>query len=315
MPRSFARITTTIWRDRDFTNLTMAQQGLYFMLESQSEISAAGTLALTVRRWSKNASDLTPELLEQELRTLESEGHVCIDEDTEELLVRTFIKWDGGYENSKRRPVIRDAALAIQSPRLRAVVAAELTKLGLPDMASQLALNSPPDTPPDSPSNLRRDTVPDAVSDAITPSERVGVTLGEYVGNPLTATRNPQSAIPEREPSSGASDTPDEELSPHCSTHQPNGTDQPCGPCRQARASLPQRLDAAHRRASERASAAAHERARLRKAEIANCQLCDSDGRRPTGDGVLGPVCDHIHREPGARARAEAAVQRETRTA
>jgi hypothetical protein len=40
---------------------------------------------------------------------------VLVDEDTEELLVRTFVKWDGGYKHAKRVLAVAAYTKAIRS--------------------------------------------------------------------------------------------------------------------------------------------------------------------------------------------------------
>lgn len=174
MARSYGRFTTSIYRDKDFRALTLAQQGAYFMLGLQAEVSAAGTLSLTLRRWSRLASDQTADSFGAVLAEVQKLEHVLIDEDTDELLIVKFVKWDGGYTNSKRLPVVREAALAIESSTLRYALAVEMHKLGLVDIASELV----------------PDALSDRASDAVSPSDRVVVTEGELV----VPTHNPQSA-------------------------------------------------------------------------------------------------------------------------
>lgn len=281
MPRTFARITTSIWRSRKFVeDLTLEQQGAYFMLESQGEITAAGTLALTERRWAKLSKGMTPERLRAQLDELERAGHVLIDDDTEEVLVVKFVRFDGGYTNVKRIPVIRDAARAIASPRLRAALAVELADLGLTGVASDLDPDSPPDTPSPPPRNSPSRPGRDRASDAVSPSERVGVTeVEEEIPQPLTAT-------PEGEPSAAASGMPDDdEPPPHCARH-PDGTADPCGACGTAR----QRNRAWH--AQRDASQAAARRALA--AARAACSRCNDQGflEHPVTRDYLGR-CDH----------------------
>jgi hypothetical protein len=131
MSRNYANFATAIWRpEDDFGDLTMPAQWAYFMLSTQSDISAAGVLSLNVRRWSMRARGVTREIVVAALKELQAAEKVFYDYDTEELLIRTFVKADGGYGNRKRRPVIERAALELESPRLREALAKELRKLG-----------------------------------------------------------------------------------------------------------------------------------------------------------------------------------------
>lgn len=202
--RNYGRFTTTIYRDEDFRALTLAEQAVYFMLGLQPEVTAAGTLPLTLRRWANMAEGLTRDDLAETLSVLAEHGHILVDWDTEELLIVKFVKWDGGINNDKRRPVIREAALAIESKPIRHRLAHEIAKLGYADMASAFSV--------------------EGASEAQSGFDRVVVTEGESVPNPQTATTNPSSATPEGEPLGDA------EPSPFCSKH-PNGTEKSCGPC------------------------------------------------------------------------------------
>jgi hypothetical protein len=204
MARAYGRFTTNIWRDKKFCALTVAEQWAYFMLGIQPDITAAGVLSLTVKRWSGLAADATPDALSDVLSDLTAKRFLVVDNDTEELLVRAFVKWDGGINNDKRRPVVLEAAHAVASQQIRAVLAQELKDLGVSDALWH--------------------ALPDSPSDAISPFDRVVVTeVGNY--------RNPQSL--NLNPEGGAVHA-DAEPAPFCSKH-PNGIDKPCGACADAR--------------------------------------------------------------------------------
>lgn len=112
----------------------------------------------------------------------------------------------------------------------------------------------------------------------------------------------------------GESSVPREDRTPppnHCSKH-PGGTTDPCGPCGAAKR---QRADfeAEQARVTKLlTSEAAHRDAQLRRAAIEHCGLCDDDGRRQPERTA---VCDHVQRQPGALARARAAVQNQEQSA
>lgn len=183
MARDYANVFTAIWREADFRALHASEQRTYFLLVTQPDISAAGTLALTTKRWAGLAADTDRSSIERDLKGLEAAAFVFVDHDTEELLVRTFVKHDKGYGNPKRRPVILAAARALESPRLRAVLWGEMDKLGLTDMLPPLGItpgDSLSDSPSDALSDSHADTHPDRPSgtqrDSSSASERVVVT-------------------------------------------------------------------------------------------------------------------------------------------
>lgn len=180
MARSYGRITTDIWRDTKFRSLSGDAQRAYFVLCTQPDITATGLLPYTLRRWAAYASDGTVDALSNALSELASKRFVVIDEDTEELLVRSFAKWDGGIANRNRRPVVIEAAEAIVSQRIRAVMAVELQELGVTDALSDALCHAPTDAPMDGPSA----------------SDRVVVTEGEYVPQPLNHNPQPTTSTP-----------------------------------------------------------------------------------------------------------------------
>lgn len=140
MARSYGQIMCSIWDDPDFCQLSAVAQRTYFMLVTQPDITACGSLSLTVRRWARTLPESDRGSLEPALRELEAERFVLVDYDTEELLVRTFAKHDGGYKHAKRVLAVIAYAKAVRSPRLRQVVASELAKLNV-DSGIEVAID------------------------------------------------------------------------------------------------------------------------------------------------------------------------------
>jgi hypothetical protein len=132
MARTYGNIATAIWLDDDFQRLTIDGQHTYLLLATQPNISAAGVLPMTLGRWSSRAADSNIDRFEGALDELVQLHFIHIDRGSEELLVRSFVKWDGGFGNPKRKPVIIRAGREVQSPMLRRVLAIEFEKLGLP---------------------------------------------------------------------------------------------------------------------------------------------------------------------------------------
>jgi hypothetical protein len=258
MARNYGRFTTSIWRDPDFTSLTLEQQAVYFMLCTQAEVSAAGALPLTLRRWANLAIDSNVEDLEGLLEDLEEAGHVAVDRGTEELLIVKFMKWDGGWRNEKRAPVVRDAVKAIVSVHIRDIAVDEVRRF----MAS------------DALSNIARNALSDALSDGTSGSDRDVVTLGDQVPQPFTPNL-------EREPV----DASDDPLSPFCPPHQPDGPPGACRDCGTRRVAREYRGEQAQR------ETAAAKLARLEA--IADCRRCNENGFIEGPAHELLGVCGH----------------------
>lgn len=131
MARDYAQIMTAIWNNKEFLALTEGEQRAYLLLVTQEDINAAGVLALRARRWGTFASDSSAERLNKSLRSLEAKRFIVVDWTSEELLVRSFIRWDRGYTNEKRKPVIIRSAEAVRSERIIRTLAAEFRRVNL----------------------------------------------------------------------------------------------------------------------------------------------------------------------------------------
>lgn len=197
MARSFARIITAIWRNAEFRALHSGAQRVYLLLVTQPNISAAGTLPLTVRRWAEMSPDTTVQQIGRELDALVRGRFIGVDASTEEVLVRSFVRWDGGYGNRKRRPVIMAAADELVSPTLRAMLGAEFERLSIPFAATPPESVTEQDDADDPESYSHVDSLSDRASgsapDTPTPFDRVVGCKGEYGG---TTTHNPQPIPP-----------------------------------------------------------------------------------------------------------------------
>ena len=139
MPRSHGRIMTSIWTDRDFIALNAKCQRLYMFLVSQSDLTHAGLLPLRPRRWASKVADQDTADICAVLDHLARQQFVVLDEDTEELLIRTFVRNDGVYKQPKVMLRMREDAQMIESPRLRAAFLAELTRLPLHELSDKPA--------------------------------------------------------------------------------------------------------------------------------------------------------------------------------
>lgn len=118
MARQYAKFYVTVWGS-DFRQLTRGAQHLYFQLVSNPKLSAAGCVTIQPRKWANQSADTTPAEIEADLSELAAKRYVLIDDDTEELLVRSFIHHDRGYRNKYLLKSIETAIAAIESPALR----------------------------------------------------------------------------------------------------------------------------------------------------------------------------------------------------
>lgn len=134
MARTHGRIYADIWIDGDFVKLDQAAQRMFMFLLSQPDLSHAGLLPMRVNRWAKKAGDLSARAVRATLDTLAACDFVVVDEDTEEVLIRTMVRNDGVYKQPKVMLRMREDAKQIESPLLRAAFRAELDRLPLDEL-------------------------------------------------------------------------------------------------------------------------------------------------------------------------------------
>jgi hypothetical protein len=133
MPRSQSFTDVEIWNDTDFTALDWGSQWGYWFITSQPDLDYTGVISLRTRRWAKKADGLTVAKVEGFVSRLAAARFVVVDEDHEELLVRSFMRRDKIY----RQPNILRAALkqlsSVSSPILRSALAVEVERIGALD--------------------------------------------------------------------------------------------------------------------------------------------------------------------------------------
>jgi hypothetical protein len=127
MARSEARLQFGIWRE-GLEGRGAHAKLLYAVLLTEPTINHAGVGAIRLGKWARNAS-LTVEETEAALTELEASSHVSVDEDTDEILVRTMIRNDGVADQPYVLKGAIKEALQTESDALRRVLARELRKL------------------------------------------------------------------------------------------------------------------------------------------------------------------------------------------
>jgi len=136
MARSHGRTATSIWSDTDFLALEEGPQRLYLFLLSQPDLSHAGLLPMRIKKWAAKTPSLSPGAIRDRLNTLDAYRFIVIDEDTEEVLIRTMVRNDGVYKQPKVMVRMREDAMQIESPRLRASFKVELERLPMDELSS-----------------------------------------------------------------------------------------------------------------------------------------------------------------------------------
>ena len=126
---NYGKLFSRIWVDPEFTALDAAAQQLYCLLISHSTRDHAGVLPMALRRWARCTSGATIETIRGALARLINAGFTVVDWDTEEVLVRTFIRNDEVYKQPQVMRSALKSAVTVESPALRWALHDELMKL------------------------------------------------------------------------------------------------------------------------------------------------------------------------------------------
>ena len=118
----YVKLQRSIWTDPDFVALDASAQRLYLLLISQHDITHVGLLPLMPTRWANLAADTPTVDVTLALRVLEDAGFIATDEQTGELLVRTYLVHDGAHKLTNGVKSLVNAHGRVFSPRLRNII-------------------------------------------------------------------------------------------------------------------------------------------------------------------------------------------------
>lgn len=128
MARDHARIKTSIWDDPDFLNLRVAEQHLYLLLVSNKGLSRCGVVTYIPSRFEDLASDLTPAKFRAATAGLRAARFVVLDERTQELLLRSYVRHDGVLDRLNMGKAAGSAFEAVVSDDIRKAIGDELAR-------------------------------------------------------------------------------------------------------------------------------------------------------------------------------------------
>jgi hypothetical protein len=137
--RRFGKTPMTRWAEKSWTDLTADAQWLYMHLMSQPTTDTAGVFPIRVTKWAKAAADMAVERVRAAARLLTERGWIAADGDTEEGLIRNYIRDD--WAGDKIFIGALGRTLLCQSALLRAVLLHEIENLGRaikPDFREQV---------------------------------------------------------------------------------------------------------------------------------------------------------------------------------
>jgi len=128
MARKYAQIQVSIWSDEDFKELDDAYQHMYFVLLSQPRMNLCGVLDFIPARLARVSYKLTADDVLHRVKWLEAKRYVVVDEDTSELLIRSFVRNDGMIRNPKVSVGMATDYAEVMSQKLRDAIDVELVR-------------------------------------------------------------------------------------------------------------------------------------------------------------------------------------------
>ncbi len=129
MAHEFARYLTSTHFDPGWSRLTTTEHDCFMALVSSPDITWAGVVPYLPRRFARFATDLTPAKVERVWRDLADARLIVIDQETEEIAVRSFLRNDGVLSQPNIAVAFGRAMAVVSSPRLRAAILAEASLL------------------------------------------------------------------------------------------------------------------------------------------------------------------------------------------
>lgn len=129
MARTHARVHLDIWSDDDWRSLSHDGQWLYVALLTSPTLSFCGVADWRPARLAPLTSDIGAQDVSTFAVELVEKRFILPDPTTEEVLIRSFVKWDGLMATPNiAKAMARDHG-ATASPVLRAVAVDELVRL------------------------------------------------------------------------------------------------------------------------------------------------------------------------------------------
>lgn len=128
MARQYAQIQVSIWSDEDFKALDAELQHAFFVLISQPRMNLCGVIDYIPTRIAGCVNQWSTDDVERLVKGLEAERYVFVDRDTQELLIRTFIRNDGLLKMPNVAQGMASDYGEVMSDRLRKELDKELEK-------------------------------------------------------------------------------------------------------------------------------------------------------------------------------------------
>ncbi|ROZ49367.1 hypothetical protein EEB13_05430 [Rhodococcus sp. WS3] len=131
MAREFGKIWFSLFQDDHFCAQPRLDKLVYVALVAQPAVNYAGVLPMQLRKLRKACGGTEREIKAALIR-LERNRYAFTDSDTEEILIRTFIRNDEVYKQPNLLLNALRSAAQVESPKLGAVLLDEIAKVEVP---------------------------------------------------------------------------------------------------------------------------------------------------------------------------------------
>lgn len=129
MARDHARIKVNIWDDPDFIALKASEQHAYLAMMSNKGLSRCGVIDYIPSRFVRLAGDMSKSRWRGAVVGLRAARFVVVDDTTEELLIRSYVRHDGVLDRVNMGKATGTAFEAVVSDDLRHAIGDELARL------------------------------------------------------------------------------------------------------------------------------------------------------------------------------------------
>jgi hypothetical protein len=128
MAREYAQIKLAIWADDDWRDLSPMARYLYLTLLTSPTLSHCGVADWRPARIAALCG-MTPDEVEEYGGELVAALYLVIDDESEEVLIRSFVRNDGLMKQPKMAVAMASAHAAVASQTIRGIIVHELKRL------------------------------------------------------------------------------------------------------------------------------------------------------------------------------------------
>lgn len=123
----YIRLQRRLKIDPEFCALTRDAQWLYETL--LLDVDFCGIADWRPKKLAKRAADTTPAVIDRAAAELTSRLFIIVDDETDEVFVRTFMKHDGLFKQPNMCKAMVKAFMDVGSPDLRSMISHELNQI------------------------------------------------------------------------------------------------------------------------------------------------------------------------------------------